>query len=375
MLPKIPLTRPYFDQEELDEIKKVLDSGWVSQGPKVKEFEEKASKYLNAKYAIAVNNCTAALHLALLSVDIKRNDEVLVADYTFPATGHSALYCGADPVFVDIRPDTYNIDPGMIEEKITDRTKAIIPVHTFGQPAEMDEIMKIATKYDLKVIEDAACAFGARYKKKYAGTVGDIGCFSFHARKGITTGEGGMVTTDDKALADKIRYLSVFGMTPAWDREKSEHFHVPEFTEAGYNYKMSDITAAVGVAQLRKLDRIIERKNELAKYWDEKLEEIEHIEAPFVSKNVKHIYQSYVSLVGKGIKRDSVIEMLAKDGIQTQIGTYASHIQPVYDFKGKCPNSLEIFERSLALPMYYMLEEKDIDIVANSLNKVLEGLK
>ena len=372
---KIPLLRPYFDSEELEEIKKVLDSGWVSQGPKVKEFENKIADYLGVRYAIAVTNCTSALHLSLLSIGIQEGDEVLVGDYTFPATGHAVLYCRAKPVFVDINPKTFNINPDSIEKKITKKTKAIIPVHTFGQPAEMDAIMKVAGDYNLKVIEDAACAFGAEYKNKYAGTIGDIGCFSFHARKGITTGEGGMVATNDKNLADKIRSLSVFGMASAWDREKSDRFIIPEFVELGYNYKMSDITAAVGVAQLRKLDKIIERKRELAKYWNEKLREIEFIEPPYVSENVKHIYQSYVALVDKDINRNKLIGTLMKIGIQTQIGTYASHIQPVYHSTDKCPNSLDIFNRSLALPMYYMLKEEDIDMAASHLKKALEELK
>ena len=342
MTSKIPLLKPYFDSEEIEEIQKVLDSGWVSQGPKVKEFEDRIAEYLGVKYAIAVTNCTSALHLALLSIGVKEGDEVLVADYTFPATGHAVLYCRAKPIFVDIDLKTYNINPESIEEKITERTKAIIPVHTFGQPAEMDEIMNIAEDYNLKVIEDTACALGAKYKNTYAGTIGDVGCFSFHARKGITTGEGGMVITDNKTLAAKIRNLSVFGMTSAWDREKSTGFIIPEFTEVGYNYKMSDITAAVGVAQLRKLDKIIERKRELAKYWDEKLREIEFIEAPYVSENVKLIYQSYVALVDKRINRNKLIETLLKKAIQTQIGTYASHIQHVYNSNQKCPNSLDI---------------------------------
>ena len=372
---KIPLLRPYFDSEELKEVKKVFDSGWVSQGPKMKEFEDKITEYLGIKYAIAVTNCTSALHLSLLCIGIKGGDEVLVADYTFPATGHAVLYCGAKPVFIDVDLKTYNINPELIEEKITERTKAIIPVHTFGQPAEMDKIMEIAEEYNLKVIEDAACALGARYKNRYAGTIGDIGCFSFHARKGITTGEGGMVVTNDEKLAGRIRNLSVFGMTTAWGREKSDRFIIPEFTEVGYNYKMSDITAAVGVAQLKKLDKIIKRKQELAKYWDEKLQEIEFIEPPYVSENVTHIYQSYVALVDKRINRNKLIEILVKKGIQTQIGTYASHIQPVYNSNDKCPNSLDIFKRSLALPMYYMLKEEDIDVVATHLKKALEELK
>ena len=370
----IPLTRPYFDSEELEELKKVLDSGWVTQGPKVKEFENIITELLGVKYAIAVTNCTSALHLALLSIGVRKGDEVLVADYTFPATGHAVLYCGAKPAFVDIDLKTYNINPESIEEKINDKTKAIIPVHTFGQPAEMDTIMEIAEEYNLKVIEDAACALGARYKNKYAGTIGDIGCFSFHARKGITTGEGGMVVTDNKFLSDKIRNLSVFGMTSAWDRERSDNFFIPEFTEVGYNYKISDITAAVGVAQLSKLDKIIKRKRELARYWDEKLEEIEFIESPYVNENVKHIYQSYVALVDKRINRNKLIVTLMKQGVQTQIGTYASHIQPVYNSKDKCPNSLDIFNMSLALPMSYILKEEDIDIAAALLKKTLEEL-
>jgi dTDP-4-amino-4,6-dideoxygalactose transaminase len=299
----------------------------------------------------------------------------LVADYTFPATGHSVLYCGAKPVFVDVDLKTYNINPELIEEKITDKTKAIIPVHTFGQPVEMDKIIEIAEEYNLKVIEDAACALGATYNNKYAGTIGDIGCLSFHARKGITTGEGGMVVTDDKNLAEKIRNLSVFGMTSAWDREKSAEFIIPEFTDVGYNYKMSDITAAVGVAQLKKLDIIIERKRELAKYWDEKLEEIEFIEHPYASEDVKHIYQSYVALVGNNINRNKLIVTLQKKGVQTQIGTYASHIQQVYNSADKCLNSLDIFNRAIALPMYYMLKEEDIDVAAAHLKKALEEVK
>jgi dTDP-4-amino-4,6-dideoxygalactose transaminase len=372
---KIPLAKPYFDQEELEEIKTVLDSGWVSQGPKVKEFEDKIASYLGVKYAIAVTNCTAALHLALLSIGIKKGDEVLVADFTFPATGHSVLYCGARPVFIDVKLDTYNIDTELIEEKITNRTKAIIPVHAFGQPADMDVIIKISKDHNLKVIEDAACALGAKYNDKNAGTIGDIGCFSFHARKGITTGEGGMAVTNDKNLADKMRHLSVFGMTSAWVREKSDEFVVPKFTEAGYNYKMSDITAAVGVAQIRKLEKIIVRKKELAKYWDEKLNEIEYIESPYVNNNVRHVYQSYVTLVDKRIRRNKIIESMMKKDVQTQIGTYASHIQPVYNSTDKCSNSFEIFERSLALPMYFMLREEDIDMVAKHLKTALEDLK
>jgi len=374
----IPLTRPYFDQDEISEIKKVLDSGWVSQGPKVKEFEENFAKYLGIKYAVAVSNCTAALHLALLALGVKKGDEVLVADYTFPATGHSVLYCGAKPIFVDVDPKTYNINPDKIEKIITrlsaqrrKKLKAVIPVHTFGQPADMDPIMVIAKKYGLKVVEDAACAAGAKYKGKMAGTIGDIGCFSFHARKGIATGEGGMVVTNHKALADEVRLRAIFGMISGKPKKQSFGITIPRFIKLGYNYKMSDITAAVGVAQLRKIDQIVQRKRELAKYWDKKLQEISFIKSPFVDKNIFHVYQSYVTLVDRKINRNKLMKYLKDNDIQTQIGTYASHIQPVYRSKQKCPASLDIFNRALALSMYYTLKEEDIDKIIFCLKKYL----
>jgi len=371
----IPLALPYFDEEEIEEIKEVLDSGWVSQGPKTKEFEEVFAKYVGAKYAIAVTNCTAALHLSLLAIGVGKGDEVLVADFTYPATAHSVLYCGAKPIFIDVDPKTYNIDPELIEEKITEKTKAIIPVHTFGQPADMEPIMEIAEDYGLRVIEDAACAHGAKYKNKFAGTIGDTGCFSFHARKGMTTGEGGMVVTNDRKLADEIRSLSIYGITSTWDREKSEEFIIPRFVKLGFNYKMSDISAAVGIVQLRKLEKMIERRRELARYWDENLQNLELIEPPYCSEDVRHVYQSYVALVDKRINRNKLIERLRKEGIQTQIGTYACHVQPVYKSEQKCPNSLDIFNRSLALPMYYKLKGEDIDIVVAHLKAALGELK
>lgn len=375
MSQNIPLMRPHFESEEIDGILEVLKSGWVSQGLKSKEFETMASKYLGIEHSISVTNCTSALHLALLALDIGSGDEVMVADYTYPATSHSVLYCGAKPVFVDIKPDTYNIDPSAILKKITSRTKAIIPVHTFGQTADMDELLNIASQHDLKVVEDAACAFGARYKDKHAGTIGDIGCFSFHARKGLTTGEGGMIVTNNETLARKMRKLSVFGITAAWEREETDEFFVPEFTEVGYNYKMSDITAAVGVAQLNRLDKIVQRKQELASYWDEKLDKIESIQSPITLPHNHHVYQSYVALLDRGINRNKVIQKLRKNGVQAQIGTYASHIQPVYKSQDKCPSSLDVFQRALALPFYYDLKEEEIDYSVEKLKTAIMEIR
>lgn len=367
----VPLARPFFDALEIKHLQEVLDSGWVSQGPKTKEFENRCAEYLGIKHAIPVVNCTAALHLALLAIDVKPGDEVIVADFTFPATGHAVAYCGAKPVFVDIDPRTYNIDPALIEKKITPRTRAIIPVHTFGQPADMDPIMAIAERYSLKVIEDAACAFGAKYKGRHAGTIGDIGCFSFHARKGLTTGEGGMIVTGESSLADRMRRLSTFGMVSAWQREGT--FSIPQFRELGYNYKMSDITAAIGVAQLEKLDKMIAKRRQLASYWDSKLGGIDSVILPHRDDNAFHIFQSYVVLLDKKFDRNRLIKLLLDRGVQTQIGTYASHIQPVYASLEVCQNSLNVFQHSLALPLYCDLTEQNIDFAVAQLHNILRG--
>ncbi len=375
LMKEVPLTKPYFDSDEIDEINGVLNSGWVSQGPKVKEFEEAVARKIHSKHAIAVTNCTSAIHLALLSSGISPGDEVLVADYTFPATGHAVLYCGARPIFIDIDISTYNIDPEKIEPFITEKTKAIIPVHTFGQPARMDEIIEISRNYGLTVIEDAACALGAKFKGNYAGTIGEIGCFSFHARKGITTGEGGMLVTDDDEIARKARHLSTFGMTSAWEREKKVGFSIPVFTDVGYNYKMSDITAAIGVAQLRRLDKIIERKRTLAQYWNARLDEIDGIKKPYVNRNTISVNQSYVALVDHGINRNMLIQDLLSEGIQTQIGTYASHMQPVYRAPQNCPCSQEVFHRAISLPMYYTLNETVIDEITRVIERKIRGYK
>jgi perosamine synthetase len=368
---EIPLSRPSFDEQEIEELESVLASGWVSQGPKVREFEETVARYLGASHAIAVTNCTAALHLALLGCGVGKGDEVLVADYTFPATGHAVLYCGAKPVFVDIDPATYNIDIAAIEDRITSRTKGIIPVHTFGQPARMDAINEIAEARDLFVIEDAACALGARYLDAPAGTLGDIGCFSFHARKGITTGEGGMIVTNDDDLAATMRHLSVFGMETAWAREKNAGFAIPRFTDIGYNYKMSDITAAVGVAQMRKIDAFIERRRSLAAYWDRRIADLDGISAPCIDPKAFTVYQSYVAVLDRGLDRNRLIERLLKSGIQTQIGTYASHIQPVYGTTESCEHSLDIYNRAISLPMFVTLGTQEIDRVIAELGENL----
>ncbi len=365
----IPLVKPFFGSEELEAVKKTLESGWVAgQGPAGKAFENAFAQKFGFHNAIAVNNCTAALHLALLALDVKKGDEVLVADYTYPATGHAVAYCGARPVFVDVHEDSYNIDVKDAERKVTSATKAIIPVHAFGQAADMNAVRSFAKKHGLAVIEDAACAAGAKREDKFVGELGDVGCFSFHARKGITTGEGGMVVTASSALAEKARMLSCFGIRSAFDRQEGK-FNVPVFTKLGYNYKLSDILAAIGVEQLKKLDAIVERKRALVKLYRSELESVPQVTPPFEDPRGFHVYQTFACLLEEGIDRNKLVHDLAAAGVGAQIGTYASHLQPVYKAPADCPVSRGVFERSLALPLFASMREEEVSQVV----KILKG--
>ena len=242
------------------------------------------------------------------------------------------------------------------------------------QTADMTAIMRIAKKHGLKVIEDAACAFGSEYKGKKVGTLADVACFSFHVTKGITTGEGGLVVTDDKEIADKVSNLSVFGRVSSWDAETNNGFIIPHFEHLGYNYKMSDVLAAIGIVQLSKLEKILARKMELVHYWNAKLDGMELINQPYVRPDVRHNYQGYATLVDATVDRNLVVERMKKKGIQLQIGTYSSHLEPVYsDFVDYvCPVSADIYCRALRLPMYYGLTEEQIDYVVPILKEVLE---
>lgn len=376
----IPLARLWITKDELKEVKKVLDSGWLTKGPKNLELEKMVSEYLGVKHVICTSSCTTALHLAVLTTfcNIVESDtkEVLVADYTYPATGHSVMYAsGLRPVFVDIDPKTYNIDIKDLKKKYNKKkTVGIIVVHTFGQSADMDKIMKFANKKNIPVVEDAACALGSKYKGIFCGTIGKVGCFSMHATKGVSSGgEGGLFVTNDDEIAKEARSLGSFGLN-TWSREISSEFKIPSFESIGFNYKMSDVSAAVGIAQVRKLDKIIKKKNALARYWNKKLKEIDYVDAPYARKgkgNV-HNYQGYSCLVSPTVNRNKLIQVLKEKGIQCQIGTYCSYIQPCYEFnkEDNCLNSLDVYNRSIRLPLFYKLSKKDIDYVIEVLKEV-----
>lgn len=360
----IPIIKPYVDEKELEQISQVLSSGFLTQGPKTLEFEKIVAEMIGSKYAFAMSSCTTALHLALVVLDIQPDDEVLVADFTFPATANVVVQLGAKPVLVDIDLDTFTINPQELERKITSKTKAVIPVDAFGCSADHDEIIKITNKYNLPVIEDAATTIGATYYERYCGNLTTMGCFSFHPRKVITTGEGGMITTNDDAIAEKIKLLRSHGGV-----RKGAWF---EYEAAGFNYRLSDVLSAIGVAQMHKLSYLINRKRELANELSKRLENIPYLQLPTNPKWGGHIYQSYVVLLDEKINRNQVIDSMKAHGVETTIGTYALHDQPFFQKQfgyktGQLTNSHKAFTQSVTLPLYPQMTASDLDRIADTL--------
>ena len=368
--PRLRLALPWTDEDEIQEIRQVLASGYLAQGPKAVEFERMVADFVGAKYVFATSSCTTALHLSLVALGIGRGDEVLVPDFTFPATANVVVQQGARPVLVDIDLDTFTMDVEDLKAKVTPRSKAIMPVHAFGLSADMDAIMAVAREHGLCVVEDAACAIGATYYGKHCGTVGTVGCFSFHARKVITTGEGGMIATNDDSLAERIQLLRNHGGVRTDNRFT--------FEAAGFNYRMSDIQAAVGVGQMRKLGQIIHGKRELASELGMRLHGVASVKIPKEPAWGGHIYQSYVVLLDEQVERDTVIQLMKQQGIETTLGTYALHAEPFfssrYDYRpGDLPNSYQACRRSLTLPLYPHMDDADLDTLADSLRSALKA--
>lgn len=375
----IPISLPSMGQEEWEALKEPVFSGWITQGPKVKEMEILFAKRHQVKHALAVSNCTTALHLALVALGIKEGDEVLVPAFTWVSTANAIMYCKATPVFVDIDPVTFNIDINKIAEKITVRTKAIIPVHLFGLCADIDAIKKIAP--ELKIIEDGACAAGAEINGLAAGSLGDIGCFSFHPRKSITTGEGGMLTTNNDELAEKLNMLRNHGASISEEQRHKgpKPYILPEFDMVGYNYRMTDLQGAMGVVQLKKLDQFIEERNFWAKYYNEQLKEIGWLRVPSYSSNFKHGWQSYVLFVDESkspIKRNDLMEYLQQKGISTRPGTHAVHMLGFYKntFNIKpsdYPGARSANEYSMSIPLHNRMVREDYEYIVD----ILKGIK
>lgn len=352
------ITEPFFDSEEIRLVQEALDSKWVTQGPKTSEFERLFSARHQLQHALATTSCTAALHLSTLALQLQPGDEVVVPAFTWVTSAHSAEYVGAKAVFADVDLATFNLDPAALEAAITPRTRAIVVVHLFGKAAPMDEIMAIARRHKLLVIEDAACAVGTAYKGQPIGAIGDLGCFSFHPRKVITTGEGGMVTTNRKDLADRVKSLRNHGSTgPAFGADPSKPYTMSTFDMLGFNLRMSDIQAAVGVAQMAKLDRLLAERRRLALRYSELLTGIEEVILP--TDDPGHTYQSYVIRLkadDRG-KRNAIMERLAELKIQTRPGTHAVHRLGYYVNKyglrpEQFPNACRAEDTTITLPIF-----------------------
>lgn len=352
---KVSIAKPIIGEEEIENVVEVLKSGMIAQGPKVAEFEEKFAKWVGAKYAVATNSGTAALHVALLSCGIGPGDEVITTPFTFIATGNAIVYTGATPVFADIDLETYNIDPDTIEDLITDKTKAILPVQLYGQSADMDKIREIAKKHDLLVIEDAAQAHGAMYNDEKVGNMGDMACFSFYPTKNMTTSEGGMITTNNKELAEKARVFRAHGSNIKYKHD-----------EIGYNFRSSDIAAAIGLAQLDKIDEFNEKRINNANYLNECLKDVEGVITPASPENRKHVYHQYTIRVTKG-NRDDWVDILTENGIGSGIHyPIPLYNQPIYKelgFTGSAPNAELAADTVISLPVHPSLSKEDLDLV------------
>lgn len=370
----IPLCIPYFGDEELKAVADVLKSGWVAHGPKNEELEKLFARYIGVKHAVSLNSCTSALQLAIEASG--QRGEIIVPSFTFVASANAIIKAGCMPVFADIGYGTCNIDPCDVEEKLTERTVGIMPVHYAGQSCRMDEIMEIAEKHDLVVIEDSAEAIGAEYKGKKTGAWG-IGCFSFWATKNLTTGEGGMLTTNSDEIAERVRALRGHGIpTSTMDRDKSERPWARAATMAGYNYRMSNILAAIGVVQMGKLDEMNRLRRQHASFLTEHLGGLEGIDTPLWDRNGKHVYQMY-TVKTKGISRDKFVSSLKAKGIGASVHFDPPvHMQPYYvNLMGRTKGLpvTEMVSSSIAtLPMHPRLSETDLMEIVVAVGNALQ---
>lgn len=362
----IPVARPFLGPEEEDAVIEVLRSGWVSQGPRVAEFEKKFAEYVGAQYAVAVSSCTTALQLALLVAGMKAGDEVLCPSLSFIATANAIIYAGARPVFVDIDPATYNIDPACIASAITPRTKAILVVHQIGLPAALSEIEAIAQRNGLLVLEDAACAIGSEYKGRRIGAPHSaLACFSFHPRKILTTGEGGMITTGDPQVADRLKRLRQHAMSLSdVTRHSSSKIMIESYDEVGYNYRMTDLQAGIGLVQLRRVSDMIQRRRELAERYSSELASLPWLVLPQESTECRHNFQSYMVRLSSDapLGRDELMQSLLNCGVSSRRGIMAIHREPPYireDWNSRLPVTNLVTDTSMVLPLYHDMTEDE----------------
>lgn len=375
----IAISLPSMGEEEWQAAKEPFMTGWLTSGPKVAEFEKLFAQRHQVKHAYAVTSATTALHLALVALGVGAGDEVIVPAFTWVSTANVVLYCGATVVFADVDPVTFNIDLNDLKKRITSKTKAIIPVHLFGLCADIDAIKAIAPSIPL--VEDGACAAGAGYKGKAAGSLGDVGCFSFHPRKSVTTGEGGMVTTNNDQLGEMIGMLRNHGASISEEQRHKgpKPYILPDFNMMGFNYRMTDIQGAVGVAQIKKLDKFIDEREKWAAYYDQELSSIPWLRTPqFDKKNYKHGWQSYVTFVDPKtapISRNDLMEFLQQHGISTRPGTHAVHMLGFYANKynikpNDFPGAQAANDHSMSIPLHNRMSKEDYEYIVTVLKMI-----
>jgi perosamine synthetase len=374
----IPIAKPYLTKKEAKAAYDTILTGWITQGPRVAEFEEKFAVYTGARYAVAVSNCTTALHLALIVAGVGKDDEVICPSMSYIATANAIKYVNAKPVFAEINPENYNLDLTDTERRITSKTKAILLVHQIGMPADIDAFQALANKYNLKLIEDAACAAGSAYKDKKIGSHSDLVCFSLHPRKVISTGDGGFITTNNEEHYKRLKLLRQHGMSVN-DRVRHESAKIifEDHVEVGYNYRLTDIQAAVGLQQLEKLDWIVNKRRKIAKKYNNAFKNISCIRIPREKKGYFSNYQSYSIYLKDECKvnRNELMQKMLDAGISTRRGIMTSHRETAY--KDECagislPVSEKACDRSIILPLYIPMKDEDIQKVINTFTSLLK---
>jgi dTDP-4-amino-4,6-dideoxygalactose transaminase len=379
-LPPLPFCQPDISEDEIAEVVDTIRSGWLTTGPKTRRFEEQFRDYVGSKFAVAVSSCTAGMHLMLMAAGIGEGDEVITTPLTFCATVNVVLHQRAKPVLADISLDDYDIDPAEVERRITPRTKAILAVHYAGQPCRMDELADIARRHKLLLFEDAAHAAGARYRGRPVGSLGDATAFSFYVIKNMTTGEGGMVTTDNAELEDKVRLLRLHGMShDAWKRYDAKGSWYYEILAAGLNYKMTDVQAALGLHQLQRLDGFIERRGQIVGEYNRRLDHLSALTLPKAREEVKHAWHLYpIWLRAEQLKigRDQLIEALKERGIGTSVHFIPIPYHPYYQQTlgvkpGDFPNTDRLFAGILSLPLFPRMTDADVARVADAVEEIV----
>ncbi|CAL9655372.1 DegT/DnrJ/EryC1/StrS family aminotransferase [Streptomyces sp. enrichment culture] len=368
----IPLVHASLGERELEAVAEVFASGWpAGQGPKGKALEAQLAEKYGVADAVAVSNCGAALHLAMLALGVKPGDEVIVADYGFPAPAQAVRYMDATPVFADVRPDTYTIDPQAVADLVTPRTVGVIAVDTVGMPADYTELQAIADRHGLFLVEDAACAVGATYQGRQAGALAEVGCLSFHGRKGASSGEGGALLARDPAVGKDVRLRSSFGIGSIFDMGNVVGLPIPTFTEIGYNFKLSDIAAAILQVQLGRIDELLQRRSAIAAQYGELLADEELLALPQVPQDRTHAWQTYMVTLDASVDRAAVAAELRGQGIGCGHGTFAAHVQPVFETKQTCPVSADLFARQMAIPMHAELTPDQVERVVAALRRAV----